>query len=315
MGDSVKRAGYKLAVTVDVEDWYHIPSVCGSPFSVYRDTEEFFQKWKGRYDYLSEPTKRVLDLLDEFSVTATFFVVADVVERYPGLVESIVERGHEIGCHGLHHSCKIDPKTKKPLMSVEEFEERTMAAKKMLERAYGREVIGYRAPNALVSGWMLDSLERIGFKYDSSVSVNSLYNKTDSLLNAVSSYPYWPAAGGLHSSEKKRGLMELPWAFWDVFGIRVPTSGGPMLRLLGSRVICAGLRQSLRRGHAVFYFHPIDVSRERFPEVGRGRPMYWAVKGKVVEERIRYVFQSLKKHGINLCACRDLACGGTQNDF
>ena len=60
----------------------------------------------------------MLDLLDEYDIKATFFVVADVVDNYPGLVESIVERGHEIGCHGLHHACKIDPKTKKPLMSV-----------------------------------------------------------------------------------------------------------------------------------------------------------------------------------------------------
>jgi peptidoglycan/xylan/chitin deacetylase (PgdA/CDA1 family) len=72
-------------------------------------------------------------MLDEYEVTATFFVVADVVEHYPGLVESIVERGHEIGCHGLHHACKIDPKTKEPLMSVNEFEGRTLEAKEMLE--------------------------------------------------------------------------------------------------------------------------------------------------------------------------------------
>ena len=84
-----------LSITVDIEDWYHIPSVCGSPFSVYTDVNEFFEKWDGRYDYLSEPTKRVLDMLDEFDVTATFFVVADVVEHYPGLVESIVERGKQ----------------------------------------------------------------------------------------------------------------------------------------------------------------------------------------------------------------------------
>ena len=57
-------------------------------------------------------------MLDEFDIKATFFVVADVVDHYPGLVESIVERGHEIGCHGLHHACKVDPKTKEPLMSV-----------------------------------------------------------------------------------------------------------------------------------------------------------------------------------------------------
>jgi len=98
-----------LSITVDIEDWYHIPSVTGSPFSVYKDVNEFFEGWTGRrYDYLSlrKPTKRVLDMLDEFDVTATFFVVADVVDHYPGLVEEIVERGHEIGCHGLHHACK-----------------------------------------------------------------------------------------------------------------------------------------------------------------------------------------------------------------
>jgi hypothetical protein len=44
----------------------------------------FIEKWKGRYDFLTlrEPTKRVLDLLDEFDVKATFFVVADVVEHF-----------------------------------------------------------------------------------------------------------------------------------------------------------------------------------------------------------------------------------------
>ena len=62
---------------------------------------------------LREPTKRVLDMLDEFDVTATFFVVADVVDHYPGLMESIAERGREVGCHGLHRACKIYPKIKK----------------------------------------------------------------------------------------------------------------------------------------------------------------------------------------------------------
>ena len=38
---------------------------------------------------LREPTKRVLDMLDEFDIKATFFVVADVVDHYPRLVESM----------------------------------------------------------------------------------------------------------------------------------------------------------------------------------------------------------------------------------
>ena len=57
-----------LSVTVDIEDWYHIPSVTGSPFSVYKDVEEFFERWNEKYDYLSDPTGRVLDLLDEFDI-------------------------------------------------------------------------------------------------------------------------------------------------------------------------------------------------------------------------------------------------------
>ena len=31
-----------LSITVDIEDWYNIPSVTGSPFSVYKDVPEFF---------------------------------------------------------------------------------------------------------------------------------------------------------------------------------------------------------------------------------------------------------------------------------
>jgi hypothetical protein len=167
-----------LSITVDLEDWYHIPSVCGSPFSVYPSVGDFYKKWSHRYDYLSEPTSMVLDLLDEFRIKATFFIVADLVNHYPGLVESVARRGHEIACHGLEHSCKIHPETREPLISHREFEERTAQAKEMLEAACGEEVIGYRAPNVLVAGWMLDSLEKLGLKYDSSVCVNSLYNKT-----------------------------------------------------------------------------------------------------------------------------------------
>ena len=282
----------RLSITIDIEDWYHIPSVTGSPFAVYKDVNEFFKGWTGRYDYLTEPTKRVLDMLDEFDVKATFFVVADVVEHYPGLVESIVERGHEIGCHGLHHACKIDPKAKKQLVSGKEFEERTLKAKEMLEGVCKKKVIGYRAPNALIGGWMLDSLEKIGFKYDSSVCVNSLYNKTDSSLRGVSSYPYHPKKNGLEIGEEK--FFEFPWAYWNVFGLKIPTSGGPMLRFLGAHVILKGLKQSLKRGHTVFYFHPIDISNDKFPEVGKGRPLYWVVKGKLVEKRIRYILKSLK---------------------
>lgn len=293
-----------LSITVDVEDWYHIPSVCGSPFSVYKDVHEFFEKWDSRYDYLSEPTKKVLNLLDKFNAKATFFVVADVVENYPGLVESIAEKGHEIACHGLHHQCKIDSKTKEPLISPKEFERQTIEAKEILEEASGQEIIGYRAPNALIGGWMLDSLEKIGLKYDSSVCVNSLYNKTDSNLKGVSTKSYYPSKGSLEP-EAERSIIEQPWAYYDFAGFKVPTSGGPMLRFLGAHMMYKGLKQSLNRGNAVFYFHPIDISSEKFPQIGKGRPMYWAIKGNIVEKRIEYILNKFKQTNTKMNSIRD----------
>jgi len=296
------NAQNNLAITVDIEDWYHIPSVCGSPFSVYRNTTDFFDTWKGRYDYLTAPTARVLDLLRTYEITATFFIVADVVLRYPGLVESIADEGHEIACHGLDHSCKIDPTTKLPLFSPQEFRERTLRAKMILEKATGQKIIGYRAPTALIGGWMIDVLEEIGFMYDSSVSVNSLYNKSDSSLLGVTSAPYFPQAGSLQPAPH-RNIIEFPWSYYSFGGCKVPASGGPMLRFLGAYMILKGLEQSLGRGNAVFYFHPIDISCENFPKTGKGRPLYWMIKGDIIEKRITYILKNLK--GIQKICLKD----------
>ncbi|WP_312033696.1 MULTISPECIES: polysaccharide deacetylase [unclassified Rhodococcus (in: high G+C Gram-positive bacteria)] len=46
---------------------------------------------------------RILDLLDEMSVPATFFVPGWVAEHRPGLAASIVERGHEVAHHSHSH--------------------------------------------------------------------------------------------------------------------------------------------------------------------------------------------------------------------
>ena len=295
--------GSSASLTVDIEDWYHIPSVCGSTFSVFKDVEEFFKKWEGRYDYLSSNVEKVLRILDQYKIPATFFIVADVIEHYPGLVESIVDRGHEIACHGLHHSCVIDSRTKRPLLPPDAFREATEKAKRDLEKISGEKVVGYRAPNALIAGWMIDHLEELGFEYDSSVSVNSLYNKSDSALTDVSSAPYHPKHNDLEPTEY-RDFMEFPWPYYDV-GLKIPTGGGPMLRFLGAHVILRGIRQSLRRGHTVFYFHCIDISDEPFPNIGNRRPFYWMIKGELVENRIISIIKELKDQGVTLKPLRD----------
>lgn len=51
---------------------------------------------------------RILDLLDEMEVPATFFVPGWVAERRPYLAPSIVDRGHEVAHHSYSHRSATD---------------------------------------------------------------------------------------------------------------------------------------------------------------------------------------------------------------
>lgn len=50
-----------------------------------------------------EVTPWLLDVLDEYGVKATFFVVGDNVRKYPELFRMLVERGHSVGNHTFNH--------------------------------------------------------------------------------------------------------------------------------------------------------------------------------------------------------------------
>jgi len=48
-------------------------------------------------------TPKLLDVLDETSTRATFFLVGEQVRRSTHVAEEIVRRGHAVGCHGYVH--------------------------------------------------------------------------------------------------------------------------------------------------------------------------------------------------------------------
>ncbi|MFI2378210.1 bifunctional polysaccharide deacetylase/glycosyltransferase family 2 protein [Streptomyces sp. NPDC018964] len=48
-------------------------------------------------------TPKVMEVLEEYDVPGTFFVVGSMVSRYPDIVEDLVEQGHEIGVHTFTH--------------------------------------------------------------------------------------------------------------------------------------------------------------------------------------------------------------------
>src|SRR4030067_499258 len=76
------------ALSIDLEEWYHSEMVGGKRSPISR---------------VAEATLPILDLLDQYQAKASFFVVGEVAEQNPDLIQSIFQRGHEIGCHGFSH--------------------------------------------------------------------------------------------------------------------------------------------------------------------------------------------------------------------
>lgn len=53
-------------------------------------------------------TPRILDILDKYSVKATFFALGHNAAQHPQLLREVVEAGHEIGSHGWRHQNLAD---------------------------------------------------------------------------------------------------------------------------------------------------------------------------------------------------------------
>ena len=58
-----------------------------------------------------EVTPRVLDMLDDLEVKATFFMIGERVKRNPELAREVVKRGHEVAAHSMRHldAWKVSP--------------------------------------------------------------------------------------------------------------------------------------------------------------------------------------------------------------
>ena len=62
---------------------------------------------------IPECTPQLLDILKQYGVKATFFMVAENAERYPELLARVRDEGHVVGNHTYHHmrGCKHDTQT------------------------------------------------------------------------------------------------------------------------------------------------------------------------------------------------------------
>src|SRR5215467_2756819 len=118
------------ALTVDVEEWFHI---CGVGGALAPD------RWPTLPSRVVANTETLLDMLDRHNVTATFFILGYVADRFPKLIEAIRAGGHEIGSHGHLHTRVYE-------MTPESFAvdlDRSLAA---LASAGAPKITAFRAP-------------------------------------------------------------------------------------------------------------------------------------------------------------------------
>ena len=105
---------------------------------------------------------RILSLLADLQLPATFFVSGYVARRYPASVKDIARDGHEIAHHGYIH---------KPMSETDVAMERRFIAEGFaaLYEACGVRPVGYRAPGWDMSWTTPELLAENGFLYDSTL--------------------------------------------------------------------------------------------------------------------------------------------------
>jgi len=161
--------------------------------------------------------KKILRLLKDKKVKATFFVLGKVAEINADMVRMIDEEGHEIATHGYGHMPIA-------LLTPVEFKEDLLRSVKILKDITGKEVLGYRAPGYSITTetrWAIEIIKGCGLQYDSSIYPVSLRLFT---RGGISGYPQKPFV-------IQTGLVEFPLATISVFGLKLPIATTTYFRL------------------------------------------------------------------------------------
>jgi polysaccharide deacetylase family protein (PEP-CTERM system associated) len=142
------------ALTIDVEEWFHICGIGGL------EGLTFERRARGNID-------RLLTVLEENQIKATFFVLGSLAETEPGLVADIAAKGHEIASHGYSHYLVNT-------LTPDAFRDELRRTSDILGRLTGHCPRGFRAPQWSLSRsgtpWAFDILLEEGYHYDSSLN-------------------------------------------------------------------------------------------------------------------------------------------------
>jgi polysaccharide deacetylase family protein (PEP-CTERM system associated) len=226
------------ALSFDVEDYFQVTG---------------FEQVVDRADWDSIPARfhigleKILDILERYRVEATFFFLGWIAERHPGAVREVAERGHEIGIHGYDHRLIYQ-------QTPQAFEADLRRALAAVRRCYDGPVLGHRAPSFSIredSLWALEVLERVGFRYDSSIF-------------PFKRRRYGIAGAPVNPYKVREALWEFPMSTVRLMGKALPVGGGGYLRLYPYAVTRKAIEAMNAEGRpAMVYVHPWELDPEQ----------------------------------------------------
>ncbi len=280
------------ALSFDVEDWFQVENLKPAIPRELWDTLEL---------RVEANTRRILALLRERDVKATFFVLGWVAERCPELIREIDRDGHEVASHGYGHHLVYE-------LTPDAFREDVLRSKRILENLVLKPVVGYRAPSFSITPetpWALDVLKEAGFLYDSSIFPVSLHDRYG--FTGASSRPFtWP-----------NGLVEIPLAVYSIGKFSFPAAGGGYFRLFPYRYFRHVFARLNRNGQPVtFYLHPWELDpdqpRVRVPWFYRFRHY---VNLRKTEGRLRRLLEDFRFTTIPHAYAAEMACNNPSGRF
>jgi polysaccharide deacetylase family protein (PEP-CTERM system associated) len=273
MHSAIAAAKQVCVFSVDVEDWFHILDLPGTPP---------LAKWAALPSRVEKNFLKLLDILDEANAKVTCFFLGWVGQRFPHLVKEAAKRGHEIASHGYAHMLTSH-------MTPAGFLRDAKKSKRILEEVVGQQVYGYRAAGFSVTEstrWFFDKLIEAGYLYDSSV------------------FPARRGHGGLRNGRRgphviagpSGAIIEFPMTVEPVFGAPMCFFGGGYLRLFPYAMMKHMAKRVLANGlPVIFYVHPreIDPEQPRLP-MNLKRRFKSYVNLKATEQKIRRILSDFQ---------------------
>ncbi len=190
----------KNILSVDFESFFYLPT----------HTPNNKNNRKIYDEYITATGKELLDLLEKHKTKLTFFVLGELFEQYPELIEEINDSGHEIAYHTHKHKL-----LKNKNILLESLHESKKFIKKFKPN-------GFRAPKMFMKEEYFPILKKNGFKYDSSVYYQKSYDKINGIWELpISSINYFKKQDIIFPNPLgfKNLLKEMPFGSGYFLGI------------------------------------------------------------------------------------------------